>query len=103
MVDVPAFMPSKKERLLKGFGNIVADLQLFFRSRPSLTENEQLFIENRLMILQVEYNLWTKRPIKVVRVPKKDPFLRLKANLTPSLPSLEILKNGQAPASEVDS
>jgi hypothetical protein len=98
MVDSSEFMRSKKEKLLKGFGKIVADLQLFFRSRNSLTENEQLFIENRLMILQVEYNHWTKRPVKVVRVSKKDTLLRPKAHI--NLPSREELEDRQSSASK---
>ena len=57
-------MPAKREKLLKEFGKVVADLQLLFRSRQSLTENEQLFIENRLMILQMEYSLCTNDPKK---------------------------------------
>lgn len=56
-------MPLKKQKLLKEFGKLVADLQLLFRSH-SLTENEQLFIENRLMILQMEYSLCKKRSHK---------------------------------------
>jgi len=95
-------MAPKKERLLKGFGSIVADLQLFFRSQPSLTENDQLFIENRLMILQVEYNRWTMRPIQIVRVPEKVPLLRRKTDLIPSLPSVETLENRQGSAGEMN-
>ena len=69
-------MPPKKEKLLKEFDKVVAALQLLFRSRQSLTENEQLFIENRLMILQMEYSLCTKRPKKVVPVAEKDQLLK---------------------------
>ncbi len=35
-----------------------AELRAFFQARPSLTESEQLFIENRLRLLQMEYTLW---------------------------------------------
>jgi hypothetical protein len=76
-----AFMRSTKQRLLKDFGQIVTHLQSLFRSRQSLTENEQLYIENRLMILQLEYSLWAKRPIKIALPEKKLPPLD---SLTPS-------------------
>jgi len=49
-------MRSRKQRLFKDLGQIVTHLQSLFLSRQSLTENEQLFIENRLMILQLEYS-----------------------------------------------
>ena len=98
MVKESLIMPTKKEKLLKGFGKSVADLQLFFRSRKSLTENEQLFIENRRMILQVEYNHWTNRPIKVVRVSKEDTLPWPKAHI--NLPSLKELEDRQSSATK---
>ena len=54
---------------MKNFEQVVIDLQSFFRTREPLTENEQLFVENRLMILQWEYSFWAQRPIKIVRAP----------------------------------
>jgi hypothetical protein len=64
-------MPSRKRRLLEDFQQLVDDLYSFVRSRESLTENEQLFIENWLMILQLEYSRWAKSPVQIVRVPKE--------------------------------
>jgi hypothetical protein len=48
------------EKLLKRLDESVQELCVFFRTRQSLTESEQLFIENRLMILQIEYNIWAR-------------------------------------------
>jgi hypothetical protein len=80
-------MAKTKDKLLKGFGKMVADLQLLFRSRPSLSENEQLFIENRLMILQWEYHLWAGRSIKILSKPKKDQSPHMTAGISSSSPS----------------
>ena len=93
-----ASMASEKQNLLKRFGQIVTDIQLLLRARPLLTDNEQLFLENRLMILQLEYNLWANRPIKVLLEPDIDlPPLHIKrADLTPALSSLELLESRQA-------
>jgi hypothetical protein len=93
-------MSSKKERLLKDFGQMVADLQLLFRTCPSFTENERLFIENRLMFLQWEYHISAKRPIKIARRSKKDQSLSLKADPEAPLPSLEIFESRRASAGE---
>ena len=48
------------EKMLKRLEESVQELYVFFRTRQSLTESEQLFIENRLMILQIEYNIWAR-------------------------------------------
>lgn len=39
------------------FDEVANGLRSFIRSRPCLTDNEKLFIENRLLMLQMEYNL----------------------------------------------
>jgi hypothetical protein len=72
-------MASSKQRLLKDFGRIVADLEVLFRSRQFLAENEQLFIENRLMILELEYSKWANRPIKIVLPENDSPPLGMEA------------------------
>ena len=48
------------EKMLKRLDESVQELCVFFRTHQSLTESEQLFIENRLMILQIEYNIWAR-------------------------------------------
>lgn len=58
-------MPSKKRsELLKNLHAVTTDLRSFFRAGHALSEAEQLFIENRLMILQIEYSLWAKDKLK---------------------------------------
>lgn len=51
-------MPTRRNQILKEFDDAVAGLRSLLRSRQLLTDSEQLFIENRLMILQIEYRLW---------------------------------------------
>lgn len=46
--------------MLQRLDESVQELCVFFRRRQTLTESEQLFIENRLMILQIEYNIWAR-------------------------------------------
>ena len=60
-------MTPTKEGTLRGFGRVVGDMQSLLRSRAVLTETEQLFLENRLMLLQCEYLLWTQRAINIIR------------------------------------
>ena len=52
----------KKEQVLDLFGGIVVELESLFRHPQSLTEDEKLFIENRLLFLQMEYSRWVTRP-----------------------------------------
>jgi hypothetical protein len=51
----------RKKRALRHFRQSVADLQELLRDLHSLSDTEQLLIENRLMILQFEYTRWLKR------------------------------------------
>ena len=51
----------KKEQVLDLFGGIVVELESVFRNAESLTEDEKLFIENRLLFLQMEYSRWVTR------------------------------------------
>lgn len=50
-----------KKQVLNNLHRVAADLQQLLRSRVPLTEGEQLFIENRLMIMQLQYQQWAKR------------------------------------------
>ena len=51
----------KKELVLEAFAKVATDLQCLFRTHQSLTADEQLFIENRMTMLQLEYRVWTHR------------------------------------------
>jgi RNA polymerase sigma factor (sigma-70 family) len=48
----------KPTLLLKHFDQSFVGLLSLLRARKPLTANQQLFIENRLMMLQMEYNSW---------------------------------------------
>jgi hypothetical protein len=52
----------KKEQVLDLFGGLVVELESLFRRPDSLTDDEKLFIENRLLFLQMEYSRWVMRP-----------------------------------------
>ena len=53
-------MAPDKRSALEKLDEAVNDLRLLFRDHECLTEEERLFFENRLMILQIEYNVWAK-------------------------------------------
>lgn len=53
-----------RSRILKTFDSAAADLRSLLRARPELSEAEQLFIENRLMMLQIEYTFWAKEEFR---------------------------------------
>ena len=65
-------MAPTTERILKSFDYIIADIHCLLRSHQSLTESEQLFFENRLMVLQMEYYRWAQRPLDIVCRSKTD-------------------------------
>jgi hypothetical protein len=46
--------PEPRFQVLEHLHKTAASLQAFLRSRPPLTEAEQLFIENRIMMMQIE-------------------------------------------------
>jgi hypothetical protein len=52
---------TETEHVLETFAKIATDLQCLFRARQPLTADQQLFIENRIMMLQLEYKLWMHR------------------------------------------
>ena len=56
-------MVTDTERMLKRLDESVQELRLFFRTHQHLTESEQLFVENRLMILQIEYTTWAREKL----------------------------------------
>jgi len=53
-------LPTQRFEVLEHLHEAAASLQAFLRSRPALTEAEQLFIENRIMMMQIEYQQATK-------------------------------------------
>jgi hypothetical protein len=62
-------MASKQDQLLADFERCFAGLVSLFRKPRYLTLDDQLFIENRLLLLQLEYNLWAARLGKARRFP----------------------------------
>jgi hypothetical protein len=50
--------------MLKSFDDAAAELRSFLRAGHPLSEAEQLFIENRLMMLRMEYTIWAKDKLK---------------------------------------
>jgi hypothetical protein len=58
----------KKEQLLDIFGEVVVELQSLFQEPQTLSDDEKLFLENRLLFLQMEYNRLVTRHEK--RTPK---------------------------------
>jgi hypothetical protein len=59
---------TKQEQLLEDFERCFVGLVSLFRKPRYLTMNDQLFIENRLLLLQMEYNLWSARLGKATRL-----------------------------------
>ncbi len=53
-------MTVDKQTALEKLDEAVNDLRLLFRDQEFLTDEERLFFENRLMILQIKYNVWAK-------------------------------------------
>ena len=51
----------RKEGTLQRFNQSAADMYALFEDLHSLSDSEQLMIENRLMILQLEYARWRRR------------------------------------------
>ena len=57
-------MAEKHEKVLQDFKLISGQLQAFLRKRPSLTDSQQLAIENCLLMLQIEYGHWRQDEIR---------------------------------------
>ncbi len=55
---------SLNETVLQDLHQVASRVQALLRGRPSLTDAEQLFIENRLMMMQIEYQQWVKHKYK---------------------------------------
>jgi hypothetical protein len=53
--------PKQRFEVLEHLHETAASLQAFLRSGPPLTEAEQLFIENRIMMMQIEYQQASKQ------------------------------------------
>jgi hypothetical protein len=51
-------MASKQDRILEDFAQCFCGLISLFRSRRYLDIDDQMFIENRIILLKLEYNLW---------------------------------------------
>lgn len=67
-----------KKQALRELDETVVHLRSLLRSRQSLNEAEQLFIENRLMILQIEYSVWAKTKLHEKRLPTSEAGRKLK-------------------------
>ena len=65
-------MTPTRSQLLKNFDKCCVGLVSLLQARQCLTVNQQLFIENRLMMLQMEYRLWAGRLQKTARLPAKN-------------------------------
>ena len=63
----------KKEQVLDLFGGLVVELERVFRHPESLTDDEKLFIENRLLFLQIEYSRLVMRGDNNRRQPVTSP------------------------------
>ena len=59
MNDTPS-----QTKVLIDLHQVAANLQALLRKGLPLTEAEQLFVENRLMMMQIEYQQWAKRQSK---------------------------------------
>jgi hypothetical protein len=57
----------QKEQVLDLFGGIVVELESLFLKSESLTDDEKLFIENRLLFLQMEYSRLVMRKENIRR------------------------------------
>ena len=55
-----SMLNEEKQEAFHKFDEAVIDLRRLLRDRESMTDDERLFLENRLMILQLEYNVWAK-------------------------------------------
>ena len=55
-----SMLNEEKQEAFDKFDEAVMDLRRLFRDQESMTDEERLFLENRLMILQIEYNVWAK-------------------------------------------
>ncbi len=51
-------LSQNRSHMLKSFDEAADELRLFLRAGHPLSEAEQLFIQNRLMMLRMEYSLW---------------------------------------------
>jgi len=59
-----AHPPKQRFQVLDTLHETAASLQAFLRARPALTDAEKLFIENRIMMMQIEYQQANKRSIR---------------------------------------
>ena len=57
----------QKEQVLDLFGGIVVELESLFLKSESLTDDVKLFIENRLLFLQMEYSRLVMRKENIRR------------------------------------
>ena len=58
LLSVAAMLSKNRSHMLKRFDEAADELRLFLRAGHPLSEAEQLFIENRLMMLRMGYGLW---------------------------------------------
>jgi hypothetical protein len=69
-------MASNQDQLLKDFDTCFAALVSLFQGNSYLTPDDQLFVENRLVLLQLEYKAWIarrKKPVLFAPLATQDP------------------------------
>jgi len=67
----------KKEQVLDLLGGIVVELEALFRHPESLTDDDKLFIENRLLFLQMEYSRQVMRRDRIRKQTATSPTVQL--------------------------
>lgn len=67
----------QKEQVLDLFGGIVVELESLFLKSESLTDDEKLFIENRLLFLQMEYSRQVMRRDRIRKQTATSPTVQL--------------------------
>ena len=67
----------KKEQVLDLFGGLVVEMEALFHHPESLTDDDKLFIENRLLFLQMEYSRQVMRRDRIRKQTATSPTVQL--------------------------